>query len=276
MLLNNITPSAALADYIRQYVIVDFKFSHDALIPFKVYPPRPEHCLQFYPKDTETVKYTNTELSISGKRCALVGQHTIVNNRYVGKNFLLFQVIFQPGALYRLTGIPSVEFSNQYMDAEDVLGKGVELVNEQLFEASNYNDMVLQVEKFLLQLIKNLKKQQHAVDKIGKLMIYLKEPASIDWLAKEACLCHRQLDRKFSERVGISPKYFDRVIRFDRAFRMKNKFPAQDWLTIALQCGYYDYQHLAKDYKEFTGCTPALFFEIDNRAPERSFGEAEL
>jgi AraC-like DNA-binding protein len=65
------------------------------------------------------------------------------------------------------------------------------------------------------------------------------------------------------------------MARFDKAFRMKNRFPDRDWLSIALHCGYYDYQHLVKSYKEFTGYTPVQFFAIDNHAPERILGHAE-
>jgi AraC-like DNA-binding protein len=57
---------------------------------------------------------------------------------------------------------------------------------------------------------------------------------------------------------------------------MKNRSPQKDWLSIALHCGYYDYQHLVKDYKEFTGYTPAQFFAIDNQAPERMLGDVEI
>jgi AraC-like DNA-binding protein len=56
---------------------------------------------------------------------------------------------------------------------------------------------------------------------------------------------------------------------------MKNRYPDKDWLSIAIHCGYYDYQHLVKDYKEFTGYTPPQFFSIDNGSPERAFGDAE-
>jgi transcriptional regulator GlxA family with amidase domain len=96
------------------------------------------------------------------------------------------------------------------------------------------------------------------------------------WVYQKLFLCQRQFDRKFLERVGISPKQYLQVIRFDKAFRMKNRFPQKDWLTIALHCGYYDYQHLVKDYKEFTGYTPNQFLAIDNNAAERTFGEREI
>jgi transcriptional regulator GlxA family with amidase domain len=107
-------------------------------------------------------------------------------------------------------------------------------------------------------------------------MLEQQEHYSVDWFIRQSFLCHRQFDRKFIERIGISPKQYLKVIRFDKAFRMKNRLPQKDWLTIALHCGYYDYHHLVKDYKEFTGCTPNQFLEIDNNAPERLFGEKEI
>ena len=100
MLLDEILPTPSLTGYVRLYRIIDFHFPDVESIPFKVYPPRPEHCLQFYPKDTETVKYPDSDIVISNKKATIIGQHTTVNHRYVGKLFLCFQVVFQPEALY--------------------------------------------------------------------------------------------------------------------------------------------------------------------------------
>ncbi len=276
MLLNEIKPNSFLTEFIRLYRIVDFHFPSEENLPFKMYPPRPEQCLQFYPQDTETVKYPNTNIIISKKKSCLTGQHTTTNHRYVGRNFLTFQVVFQPGALYRITGIAMEELSNKYMDAEDIFGSTLRLVNEQLFSAESYIVMVQIIEQFLFKLIKNVKKEQHVVDVSGKLMLLQNDQFRLEKFIKDACLCHRQFDRKFKERVGIAPKQFLQIVRFDKAYRTKNRFPNMDWLSVAVQCGYYDYQHLVKDYKEFTGYTPAKFFEIDNYAPERFFGDADV
>lgn len=276
MLLNDIKPSLFLTEFIRLYRIVDFKFPDAATIPFKAYSPRPEHCLQFYPKDCESVNYPHSDLAISGKKTTIIGQHTIVNHRHVGKEFLSFQVVFQPGALFRLTRIPSDELKNVYMDAEDIFGNQVSFVNEQLFHAGSYAEMVSVVETFLIGLMKKCKWEQYPVEVISKMMLRKNDTFCLDNYIKEACLSHRQFDRKFKELVGIAPKQFLQIIRFDRAFRMKNRFPNKDWLSVAIHCGYHDYQHLSKDYKEFTGCTPVRFSEIENGAPEWVFGDAEV
>jgi transcriptional regulator GlxA family with amidase domain len=136
--------------------------------------------------------------------------------------------------------------------------------------------MIEVVEKFLSKLIRKTCKKEHPIDVTSRMMFQQNEQYSLDSFLKASCLCHRQFDRMFKERVGIPPKQFLQIIRFDRAFRMKNRYPHMDWLSIAIHCGYHDYQHLVKDYKEFTGYSPKQFFEIDNQAPERSFGEAEV
>jgi AraC-like DNA-binding protein len=275
MLLNDIKPSPFLAEFIRLYRIVDFHFSDTLSAPSKAYPPRPEHCLQFYPKDMERVTYPNTSVTVSNNRSTLIGQHTIVNTRHVGKEFVSLQVVFRPGALFRITGIKAIELANVYMDAENILGLETRLINEKLFSAKSYEQMIAIIELYLGNLIKKVKREQHPIDLISMEMMQ-SESWSLDTFIKQSFLCHRQFDRKFLERVGISPKQYLQVIRFDKAFRMKNRYPDRDWLTIALHCGYYDYQHLAKEYKEFTGYTPNAFADIESKAPERAFGDIEV
>jgi transcriptional regulator GlxA family with amidase domain len=97
---------------------------------------------------------------------------------------------------------------------------------------------------------------------------------SLDWLAKEACYSIKQFRRKFVEQVGINPQYYSRIIRFTQAFNLHNKSPDLDWLSVALETGYYDYQHLAKDYKEFSYHTPVEFSLLESKSPERVLGIA--
>ncbi len=276
MLLNEIKPSLYLTDYIRFYRIIDFQFPDTDKIPPKLYSPRPEQCLQFYPRDTETVTYPGSIHVISNKKVTITGQHTVLNNRQVGKDFLSVQVVFQPGAFYRITGISMQELVNVYLDAEDIFGSQVRFVNEQLSGTASYPEMITIVEHFLSGLIKHKVQDTRRIDAAGKMMLVQDDYFSLDKFIKESCLCHRQFDRQFKEGIGIAPKQFLKIIRFDKAFRLKNKHPQLDWLSVAIHCGYHDYQHLVKDYKEFTGFTPPQFFALDNQAPERTFGEAEI
>lgn len=275
MVLSEFTPSPCLTEFVRVYRVVHFVFDDAAKIPYKPYPPRPEHCLSFYPRDTETVEYANSGTRIENLKTVLIGQQSEVTNRFVGRDFLVFQVVFSPGGLYRLTGIPSLEINNRYLEAETIFDKSIKEVNDKLNDAKNFNEMVVAVESFLLKQASGRVKEFHRLDQVSNLILKADKMLNMEWLAKESCLSLRQYERKFIERMGVSPKYFSKVVRFENAFRMRNKEPNTDWLSIAIRCGYYDYQHLVKDYKAFTNQTPADFHLLDNMSPERKFGESD-
>jgi AraC-like DNA-binding protein len=275
MVLSEFSPGPALANFVRVYRVVQFEFKGITNLPFKPYPPRPEHCLSFYPRDTETVEYVNSGKKITNLKTVLMGQQDEVTNRYVGRDFLVFQVVFRPGALYRLTGIPSWELNNSYFDAETVFSKDIKEVNDKLNDAIGFKEMVAVVESFLLKQVNRSVKEFHRLDEVSNIILQSTDNISIEWLAKESCLSLRQYERKFKERMGISPRYFNKIVRFENAFRLKNKSPQLDWLSIAIQCGYHDYQHLVKDYKAFTNQSPTGFHLLDNAAPERKFGVSD-
>jgi AraC-like DNA-binding protein len=275
MVLFDASPSLPLATYVRVYRIIQFTFTNSSTIPYKPYPPRPEHCLSFYPKDTETVQYADSGKTINSLQSVLIGQHNVVTNRYVGRDFLVIQVVFRPGALYKLTGIPASELNNQYIDAETVFSTPIRQVNERLRDAITIKEMIHIIEAFILKLVAVRKRDAHRIDDVSNLVLQAKENFRVEWLAKESCLSLRQYERKFIERIGIPPRYFNRIVRFENAYRIKNKMPHLDWLSIAVQAGYHDYQHLVRDYKEFTQKTPAQFHLLDLSAPERKFGEAD-
>lgn len=276
MVLNEFQPSPHLKEFVRVYRVIRCVFDSNSSLPFKPYAPKPEHCLSFYPRDTETVDYTQSNNKISNLSAVIFGQQSEVTHRFIGKDFLVFQIVFRPGALYRLTGIPSFELTNSFLDAEMIFSKNlIKEVNEKLFYTEDFPKMISIVEDFLKDQFSKIKIEKHKIDSICDILLSNKENISLDWFAKESCLSMRQLERKFQERMGVSPKYYNKVVRFENAFRMKNANPNLDWLSIAIQCGYYDYQHLAKDYKSFTQQTPIEFHLLDLNSPERKFGEAD-
>ncbi len=276
MLLKDFIPSKAVSEFVQLYRIVHLVFDKNDPLPFKAYPPRPEHCLAFYPYDTEKVEYADSGKQIHSLPVVLYGQQLGVTNRFVGREFLVLQIVFHPGALYRITGIPAYELNNEYLDAELIFSSELRLINEQLFHATSYDAMIKIANDFVLQLISKVKKEHHPIDKVSQLLIAQNGNLPVSYLAKHSFLSTKQFERKFKERTGINPKLFARVARFDKAFRLKNLYPHYDWLRVAVECNYHDYQHLVKDYKDFTNMTPTAFHEIENQAPERNFGLAEV
>jgi AraC-like DNA-binding protein len=272
MLLKDFKPSYALQEWIKCYRIVHFSFEGDMVPPPKPYTPRPEQCLAFYPFDTEKVSYATKNSSIQHVRVALIGQHTQVSLREVGKEFLVVQVIFKAGALYRLIKVPMSELINQYIDGSIFFKNDIHFVNEQLFHANNYGEIVEILNTFFIEKVGKIKSEASRVDPIIQ-MINHSTPLSLDQFANLSCYSYKQFERHFYERTGVTPRYYQRLVRFDHAFRLKNLPGHKSWRDIAWDCNYTDYQHLSKDYKEFTGLTPHEFHLLGS--PEESLGIAE-
>ena len=127
--------------------------------------------------------------------------------------------------------------------------------------------MIQIVETYLLIKIKKIK-ESYLIDNVAAFMYEKPSKVSLDYLASQSCLSPRQFNRKFTERIGVGPKLYSRLIRFYRAYQYKEKYPETDWLTVAVLFDYSDYQHLAKDFKEFAGRTPTIWVKEDNRSPE--------
>ncbi len=273
-------PSPALGQYVRQHQIVGYTFGDGITPPTKPYWPRPQNCLAFYPRDRHSVTYPDGEGPGKTFRSDLVGQPTLVANRLAGHDFVVFQVIFQPGALFRLTGIPAHELTNQFVDAEAIFSPEINAVNERLSSTDNHLEMIHIVETFLHSLIRRQPTRYARygllpVDKVGRFLLQNPSRFSLDWLADQASLSPRQFYKLFLERMGISPKLYARITRFDQTIKLKSTQPNHDWLHIAVEMGYYDYQHMARDFNEFTRLTPIEFFRVESHAPERAFGNAE-
>lgn len=79
-------------------------------------------------------------------------------------------------------------------------------------------------------------------------------------LAQAFELSRRQLDRRFSEALGRSPREFRRISRFSRAWRLAGEGRVTSWADLAADAGYFDQAHLNHDFRNLTGVTPRAVF----------------
>ncbi len=274
MILRDIIPHPSLRQFVRYYRIVHFKFDPNRPVPFKAYPPKPEQCLHFFLRDFFATQQANESL-VYHPSMLLMGQRIQTFYQYTGNHFYDVQIVFQPTAIFQLTGIPAFELTNQHIDASLIFPYSIQETYHRLQDARDYSEIVPIIEAFSFELVKNVQKDYMAFNSVSRQMLRTAGMGSIDGWASETCLSAKQFKRKFHESIGVNPKTYARVIRFNHAFNLKNRFSHYDWLTIAIECGYYDYQHLVKDYKDFTGLSPTEFHQLENQAPERLLGLAD-
>lgn len=73
---------------------------------------------------------------------------------------------------------------------------------------------------------------------------------------------HRSFIRGFAAEVGLTPKLFLGIRRFNRAFALAGVQGQTDWAQLALDCGYCDQSHLIRDFVRFAGFTPAAYARL--------------
>ena len=85
------------------------------------------------------------------------------------------------------------------------------------------------------------------------------ESRNVTSVAEDLGVSDRHLRRVFREVMGLSPKAFFRLMRFERAIEAAKDGGDSSWSDIAAGAGYYDQAHLIADFRSITGVTPREF-----------------
>ena len=182
-------------------------------------------------------------------RCFLAGQLTgPLLLRAAGPAHIL-GVRFRPGGVNQLLGIPVQELTGRTIAADDLGLGGLGGVST-----------LPEVERALPRLVRGT--ADAMVDEAARLL---------SWQPNVATTCAtlgvgaRQLERRFKARVGMSPKHFARIQRFQRVFRAVENDGA-GWAEAAAACGYYDQAHLIRDFRDLAGAAPSHLLAGDDLA----------
>jgi AraC-like DNA-binding protein len=166
-------------------------------------------------------------------------------------------VLFRPGGVYRLLSVPTEEFRNAQVPLELIVG--CDELREQLIAAPTTAAKFLLLEKFLLRRLPRSLCLHRAVTYAAGAFerdSFLPVSAVLERIG----LSERRFSRIFSEQVGLTPKLFQRIRRFQRTMASLPSHGQVDWAATATANGYYDQAHLINDFRSFSSVTPADFF----------------
>ena len=253
-------PHPALAEFVEMICVMGHDFStSNFLSPFYTFMPTHTRFLCFYLGDRVRVKKNLGTFEDHGRSIVIGPQITPVTLD-MGLHHSNLLVILKPGALYRILGIPLSQLVDRYFDATLIFGPEIKSLTEELMntECSDQRNKIVQT--YLLSKLHSLKPTL-SIDFALQKLIASTGKISMDQLAENCCLSTRQLERQCLQRIGLSPKYFARMIRFSEAYKFKERNPQTTWTVIAHQFGYYDQMHLVRDFHEFTGINPSILNE---------------
>jgi len=166
-----------------------------------------------------------------------------------------FVILFQPTGLHCLFSLPMHELTDQNLDAHAVLGAQISRLEQRLGECRTFEQRVQVANEFLLRRALE-ERGVDGIPAVAKQILLSGGDSRIPILADNAGLSMRQFERKFLQQVGVQPKLFGRIARFEAALSNKACSAQKSWTDVAHEFGYHDQMHMVHDFEEFTGGTP--------------------
>ncbi len=181
----------------------------------------------------------------------------------------LFGICFRPGGSYPFFKIPAHELVDQSPDVSDLWGsEGHNFVDRIQNDCLSTPSRIEAVSVYLLHLLRRNLKDDAAINAALEVINRLKGRISVEELARCLGMSCRHLERKFKERIGMTPKQLCRSTRFKHAYKQIEASNRQNWVDVALTCGYYDQAHLINEFRYFTGTSPAEYFKSSSPVPD--------
>lgn len=161
--------------------------------------------------------------------------------------------VFYPHTIGMFIETPPSAFYNQEISGYDIGNKQLNLLADRIFNCADSETAVSLIEQWLTTRIA----PSLNIERIGaSLAALLRSPStSVDNLAGIASLGQKQHGRLFREYVGMNPKEYGRIARFQRALRMM-QLGSRDYAGIAYANGYSDQSRFIRDFRQFSGMTP--------------------
>jgi len=255
-MIDYIEPINILSKYIKNYFFVETDNPIDFLPNERVYPCGYATMVFHYGSPSifqkkDSSKYIEPNLVICGQ------QTSYYDLSLSGKTGMIL-IVFRPHGVKSFFNFPITELLNENLSLQDLANNETNELEDKLFNSPNNKQRVVHFENFLIKrLIHNneFERVEHAI----KIIENSKGQIKAQDIAHEVCLGIKQFERTFSKYVGVNPKKFASIVRFQNVIQMKNKHKTS-MTQLAFDNGYYDQSHFIHDIKSLTGLTPKAFF----------------
>jgi len=169
----------------------------------------------------------------------------------------VLMVQFKPGGASPFLRLPASELYNTTLSLDLIWGAEALNLHQQLQDANTVERRFHIIEQFLLaRLVRAIHPSIAFALQALEAAPY---PPSIASITEQLALSQTRFIHLFREAVGLTPKQFARILRFQQVLLAVEKSAPQTWAELALTCGYYDQAHFIHDFQAFSGLTPTAY-----------------
>ncbi len=252
-----IQPPDYLKSYVRYFWVLE---SSDT----KTFRPIADGCpgLIFQPSEKGTF------YDQAGKQLpaiVLYGQTIRHREIHIRGNFSAMGLSFYPNALKSVFRFDADELTDTCADLREVSKKQDLYLLDQLMSANSASHQIEYLSAYLLaQISKSNPHQDRPMQYALSQMIKSEGSVSLKELQQKLIITERSFERKFKHYVGISPKLFSRICRFQASLNQLRTNRFGKLSDIAFDNGYADQSHFIRVFKEFSGSVPDRYRKQSN------------
>lgn len=186
-------------------------------------------------------------------------------------NVYCFGVKLKPQGMGKITKVSLSEFTDDFIETAEIFGQAAREMVAQVQEALQIATKIRAFENFLLShLLEKQTYDQLILEKALSQIHQYKGFLSIKEICKSLNIGYKKLERVFNKKLGISPKIYACIVRFNQAIVTKYRNPEYNLTEIAHASGYFDQMHFIREMKRFSATTPSKYF-FKHHHPLESF-----
>ncbi len=193
-------------------------------------------------------------------RCFIFGQVTIPLEIEPTGSTGIFAARFHPDGFTPFSTISPREMENKAIALSLLFGDKGLLLEKAVLNAVTTEERIQLIERFLIDRLHLPETIDRITQSSVALMMRLNGQLSVEELSEKLQINRRQLERRFSSAIGLSPKQLAKIIRLQATLKMLEKKQFTSLTSLAYENGYFDQTHFIKDFKEFTGMSPKQFY----------------
>ncbi|HEX5081742.1 MAG TPA: helix-turn-helix domain-containing protein [Blastocatellia bacterium] len=184
---------------------------------------------------------------------------------YTAEEVFIIGVHFKPGGAFPFLGLPAGDLADTHVDLEALWGPSAGRLRERLCEAGTSAERFQLIQEALLSRLCRGVEQHYAV--LTALEMFGRNQAvpTVREAAKYLGLSQRRFIQVFKAEVGITPKLFSRIQRFQQTRTFIQHKPSINWADLAIDLGYFDQSHLIREFLEFSGLSPTDYINRHKR-----------
>ena len=214
-------------------------------------------------KEDETRIYNREDFSLRERfnGSVLVGPQTEFCVIDTAEQMDIAGIHFKPGGAYPFFAPPVDELRGEHLPLDALWGSFARELRERLLEAATPDQQLLVMEQALLARVRHPLTRHPAVN--FALRQFQTDPlvTRVAGVTERTGFSSRRFIEVFRQQVGLTPKLFCRIHRFQRALQRIASSATVEWPEVALDSGYFDQAHFIHDFRAFSGINPSAYQE---------------